>query len=87
MLTVTLSTCTCLHSFKLFCKGVPVNTIRLLVATLLTTSDKLELSLLRTCPSSHIMISGPGSRRYLEKDSRSLALRILEPEARFRNIS
>ena len=48
-----------IHSIRLFCKGVPVNAIRLLVLMLLSALEIALPSLRRIWPSSQITKSGP----------------------------
>lgn len=55
-----------IHSLKLFCNGVPVNTILLSDLIRLTAFDIAVLWFFNTCPSSHMIKSGPGSIRLSE---------------------
>lgn len=48
-----------LHSIKLFCNGVPVNTIRLLVRIFIAATEIADFSFFNVCPSSQTTRSAP----------------------------
>lgn len=76
-----------LHSSRLFCSGVPVSTILVLVLMRPRTMEREDFEFLMMCPSSQIITSGPGSRRYCANSSRYVFLRMFLPLTRLRYIS
>lgn len=58
----------------MFCRGVPVSTILLLVVMEFMALDTADASFFRICPSSHITKSGPGIQQIKKRKKKKLIM-------------
>ena len=76
------------YSLRLFCKGVPVRIMRLLVLIRIMAILRADLVFFKMWPSSQMTKSGPGSTRHSMKTSFCFFLNFLAFSfVRFRNMS